>query len=255
MNSSSLRYWLALLVLGGAFFGWSIVHANRPAAGVPYEPRNEVSLGAKPNWPPLTDFLLVDQDGKPFDSATLRGHVWVASFFFTNCPAVCWRLNQAIAALRETLGASDVRFVSITCDPDNDTPEKLGPYAKHFQAEPGRWTFLTGEISTLRDVAKQFLVALDKGSHSSRVFVVDRGGKVRAMFSLTEPGEADRLQKLLAKLEAEPAPPSAPAAPPSSGSLSPSADSGATAGRVPSGSSGEEVPSEAAAPKLDQEDK
>ena len=66
-------------------------------------------VGAEPGRPPLTDFALTDQAGKPFDSESLRGKVWVGSFFFTNCPAVCWRMNQTLAAL-----ATD-RSRSATC--------------------------------------------------------------------------------------------------------------------------------------------
>ena len=207
MTAGSLKYWLALLVLCGAFCGWSLVRANRQAPSGDYHATSDLSSGRNPVWPPMTDFQLTDQSGKPFDSATLRGHVWVASFFFTNCPAICWRLNQALAALQATMGDSDVRFVSITSDPHNDTPAALDRYARHFKADPQRWTFLTGDIHSLRDIAnRQFLVALDKDTHSSRVFAVDRRGQVRAMFSLTEQGEPERLKKLLAKLEAEPVP-------------------------------------------------
>ena len=93
--------------------------------------------------------MLTDQDGKPFDSTSLRGKVWVGSFFFTNCPATCWRLNQTLAAMQQTSPTSQVRYVSITCDPDNDTPEALAKYAEHFKADPARWTFLTGDFDLI----------------------------------------------------------------------------------------------------------
>jgi protein SCO1/2 len=148
--------------------------------------------------------VLTDQAGEPFDSRSLDGKVWVGSFFFTNCPAVCWRLNQALAAWQETHPSSETRFVSITCDPANDTPEALAKYAAHFKADPTRWTFLTGDMNLIRSIGNEFFkVAVEPGTHSDRAFVVDRQGKVRGRFRLTEPDQLAMLEKLLEVVEAE----------------------------------------------------
>ena len=156
-----------------------------------------------PAGKPLTDFVLTDQAGSQFDSTGLQGKVWVGSFFFTNCPGACWRLNQALSAIQQN-PASDVRFISITCDPDNDTPEALTKYAESFHADPARWIFLTGEFKIIRRIGNDFFqVGVDKGTHSDRAFVVDRQGQVRGRFRLTEPDQVEMLKKLLAKVEAE----------------------------------------------------
>jgi protein SCO1/2 len=201
MNYKPALIWLVLMVGCGLFFGWTMIRA-RPPADHNVEPL-QLSQKDFANWPPIADFELTDQRGEAFDSASLRGKVWVGSFFFTNCPAICWRLNQALAGLQASL-PGDATFVSITCDPENDTPDALDRYAKHFGADPERWVFLTGEMDALGNVAKQFHVSHGKKVHSDRVFAVDRSGQVRGMFSLTEPGQAERLKKLLAELEAEP---------------------------------------------------
>jgi len=167
---------------------------------------------ARTSGPPLEQFTLTDQFGKPFDSDSLRGKVWVASFFFTNCPAVCWRLNQTLAAIQETDPNRDVRYVSITCDPDNDTPEALLKYAEHFKANPARWTFLTGPMKLIQRIGQDFFqISVEKGAHTDRACVVDRNGKVRGRFRLTEPDQVEMLKKLLDVVEAEqPAPSAAP---------------------------------------------
>lgn len=155
----------------------------------------------------VTPFTLIDQDGKPFDTASLAGRVWVGSFFFTACPSVCIRLNQTIAAMIAADPKSDVHFVSITCDPDNDTPEMLARYAMHFKADPLRWTFLTGDLEKIKRIGfEDFQVSVQKGEHSDRTFAVDRSGHIRGYYRITEPGQRERLVKLLAKLESEPAP-------------------------------------------------
>jgi protein SCO1 len=214
MNSSVVKYWLAMAALLAAIYGsfvfWRINHSDAQIA-----PRPSTKVAAEPKRPPLTDFVLTDQDDKPFDSASLRGKVWVGSFFFTNCPATCWRLNQALAGLQEANPGSGTHFVSITCDPDNDTPQALKAYAERFKADPARWTFLTGDLKLIRNIGNDFFqVAVERGTHSDRAFVVDRKGEIRGRFRLTEPDQLEMLKKLLAVVEAEPAEPTAPAASP-----------------------------------------
>jgi cytochrome oxidase Cu insertion factor (SCO1/SenC/PrrC family) len=147
---------------------------------------------------------LTDQDGRPFDSGSLKGKVWVGSFFFTNCPGACWRMNRALAELQQTNPSSDARFVSITCDPDDDTPPVLAKYAEHFQAERPRWTFLTGDMDLIRRIGNEmFHVAVEHETHSDRAFIVDRKGEVRGRFRMTEPEQVEMFKQLLAQVEAE----------------------------------------------------
>jgi cytochrome oxidase Cu insertion factor (SCO1/SenC/PrrC family) len=215
MSGSAVKYWLLLTGLLTAFYGsfvaWRHTHLDDQSstaavhgAGTPRVPSIERSKSAEP----LEDFVLTDQAGNRFDSASLRGKVWVGSFFFTNCPSACWRLNQALSALQQANPASDARFVSITCDPDNDTPEALAKYAQNFHADPARWTFLTGDFDLIRRIGNDFFrVGVDKQTHSDRAFVVDRQGQVRGRFRLTEADQVEMLKKLLAKVEGESTPP------------------------------------------------
>jgi protein SCO1/2 len=79
----------------------------------------------------------------------------------------------------------DVRFVSFTVDPDNDTPEVLTEYAKRFQARAGRWYFLTGPMEDLNRLCREtFLLGDVKGKldHSTRFVLVDRHGVVRGYY-------------------------------------------------------------------------
>jgi len=205
MNGSAVKYWLALACLFAAFYGsffaWRKSHSEAQVAPQPADGA-ATSLGPKP--PPLTNFVLTDQSDMKFDSASLRGKVWVGSFFFTNCPAVCWRLNQALAGIQQENPTSDVRFVSITCDPTNDTPAALAKYAEHFKADPARWAFLTGDMNLIRRIGNDFFqVAVENGTHSDRAFVVDGKGQVRGRFRLTEPDQLEKLKQLLAVVEAE----------------------------------------------------
>ncbi len=207
MNTSAAKYWMlvacVLATMYGTFLAW---RRSQSEASTGHVPVTVAAPTKSSDGPPLEDFVLTDQSGQPFDSTSLKGKVWVGSFFFTNCPAICWRLNQALAALQETNPASAVHYVSITCDPDNDTPAALAKYSQHFKADPARWTFLTGDFKLIRRVGNEmFQVAVEKETHSDRAFVVDRKGQVRGRFRLTEPDQVEMLKKLLAVVEAEPA--------------------------------------------------
>ena len=202
---TSAKIWaLAACLLVAMYASYVAVRRVRSENEAFVGPATPVATGAKSARPPLTEFTLTDQYGKPFSSESLRGKVWVASFFFTNCPAVCWRLNQTLAALQETDPHRDVRYVSITCDPENDTPEALLKYAEHFKADPARWTFLTGPMDLIQRIGQDFFqISVEKGAHTDRACVVDRQGRIRGRFRLTEPDQVELLKKLLDGVEAE----------------------------------------------------
>ena len=103
--------------------------------------------------PPLTEFELTERSGKPFRSADMRGKVWVATYFFTTCPGNCLRLNQNIQLMHNMPELKDVTWVSITCDPDNDTLEALRDYADRWQADPKRWLFCRADLDYTQRVA------------------------------------------------------------------------------------------------------
>lgn len=157
-----------------------------------------------PRTPKLKSFDLTDQDGKPFSSKSLNGRPWVASFFYMQCPATCWRLNQTLAKWQTDHPDSPVKFVSITTDPKNDTPAGLKMYAERFQADPKRWTFLTGDEGYITKVgADMFLVSATPSTHSSRAMVVDRKGNIRGALEVLDPNQLKKFEKLVAEVEAE----------------------------------------------------
>jgi protein SCO1 len=151
------------------------------------------SLGGVP------EFTLTDQTGAEFVSAPmLAGRVWVADFFFTTCPGPCPRMSSQMHQLQTALAAQGIRLVSMTVDPDHDTPPVLAEYSKHFEAQAGVWFFLTGPREALnrldRDVFKLGQVdgSLD---HSTRFILVDRKSQVRGYYLTSE---ADAIARLIA---------------------------------------------------------
>jgi protein SCO1/2 len=101
----------------------------------------------------FTDVQLINQDGKPvrFYSDVLKGKTVVVNAFFTTCTSVCPPMNRNMEKIQEVLGdrvGRDVFLVSITVDPQVDTPPRLKEYAQKFHAGPG-WIFLTGKKENL----------------------------------------------------------------------------------------------------------
>ena len=165
----------------------------------------------------LTKYTLTERSGKKFHSETLAGKVHVVNFFFTACPTACPLQTQKIQELDREYGAHGVHFLSITCDPDTDTPAVLQQYAKKYHADPDRWVFLTGDVAYIRRVAAEvYLSPLSERGHREDFVVVDKWGQVRANFSWNNPAQITSMKKLLNTLLAETKPPaetSSPTAP------------------------------------------
>ena len=158
-----------------------------------------VSLGQ-----PAERFELTDQEGNQFDSASLKGKVWMGSVFFANCPGPCFRENQAIADILREIDDPNFVAVSLTCDPENDTPAALEHYAERFDADPPRWKFLTGDMDVIKRVGtKTFLLPVEIGVHSERGAVFDREGRLRGSYHLLQEDRVDRLKKLIRDVLAE----------------------------------------------------
>ncbi len=159
-------------------------------------PVNKLAIGSY-----VPDFRLTDQDGHPFDFAQLRGKVVALNFLYTRCPLpdVCPRLAANFAALqrsfRDRLG-KDLAMISITIDPEYDTPAILRDYSRRWGAQDGAWFFLTGPLKEIDRISGLFgLVSwAEEGtlSHTSSTVVVSREGKLVAIVE----GSTYRLSQL-----------------------------------------------------------
>jgi cytochrome oxidase Cu insertion factor (SCO1/SenC/PrrC family) len=150
---------------------------------------------------PLPDFSLTDQADKTVTLADLKGRIWIADFIFTNCGGTCPMMTGQMRKLQSGLPA-DVRMVSITVDPDRDTPKALAAYAEENGATRDRWLFLTGDKKALHDLCIQgFKLPLDDSggnviepiAHSTRFVLIDKDGQIRGYYNGTEEDELKRL--------------------------------------------------------------
>jgi protein SCO1 len=145
----------------------------------------------------IPEFHLTAQSGQPFDSKSLAGDIWVADFIFTTCPGPCPRMSAQMRGVQSAVAnMPDVKLVSFTVDPRNDTPAILAAYATRYRATPGRWFFLTGEQAALETICRNgFKLGDVDGSlvHSTRFVLVDRRSRVRGLYSTSEDGALARL--------------------------------------------------------------
>ena len=142
--------------------------------------RREVKL-------PINDFNLTDQGGNTFQFKELRGKVVVVAFAYTTCPDVCPLITAALRQVQRHLSNEERKnshLLTVTTDPEIDSPKVLAGYAKRYGAELSGWSFLTGDESTLKSVWKNFGVGVKRQSrglvdHTPLTAVVDRRGMMR----------------------------------------------------------------------------
>jgi len=145
---------------------------------------------------PVADFTLTNQDGQITTLADFTNHVWVADIIFTRCAGPCPRLTGQMHSLQNLLPAdSAAKLVTLTTDPEFDTPAVLKKYGQRFNADFSRWTFLTGtkgEIAALASgslklsavpvkLEDQKSVA-DLFIHTTIFVIVDKHSRLRGFF-------------------------------------------------------------------------
>jgi protein SCO1/2 len=145
---------------------------------------------------------LTERSGEPLALNDLKGDIWVATFIFTRCGGSCPEMSSKMQDLQESLKkAGDVKLVSFTVDPDNDTPERLNSYAEGYNADKKKWLFLTGTKQQMQDLAKtSFHLTVEEGTdpkepiiHSKRFVLVDREGHIRGYYNSDDPESKQKL--------------------------------------------------------------
>ena len=95
---------------------------------------------------------LRDQKNAEFGSKQLDGKVWIASFAFTSCKTECPIIGKALQQLQDKLAGTPIELVTITVDPEFDTPERMADWGKTFGADPARWHLLSGDRKTIEAI-------------------------------------------------------------------------------------------------------
>jgi protein SCO1/2 len=173
---------LVVLCLAYALSLMELNHTHRPAA--------------LPVIGPVAGFTLTNQDGQVTTLADLSNRVWITDIIFTRCAGSCPIMSKQMESLQDALPpASRARLVTLTTDPDFDTPPVLKKYGERYGANSNRWTFLTGTKSEIGQLAANSLKLsavpvkpedrqnpADLFIHSTIFVIVDQHARLRGTF-------------------------------------------------------------------------
>lgn len=206
MPPRTLHVWIVLLAIASLATTLLIVvrvASRSPDAASAQPPRVLFDLPA---------FTLTAHTGEPFGRDDLAGRAWVVNFIFTRCQGPCPMMTSRMAELQRTLADTPawrdgrIGLLSVSVDPDHDTPEVLARYAGWAHAAP-QWVFLTGSRDAVwRLIVEGFKLPVGEAPddpqmpifHSQKFVLVDSAGRVRGLYDGLE---ADGRTALLADLE------------------------------------------------------
>lgn len=160
-------------------------------------PPADTALSSAPFLPRIgraRDFTLTGTSGNPVRLSGLDGKVRIVDFVYTSCGSACPLLTQRLATLQDRLAAAGeggrVAFLTVTVDPEHDDQAALDAFAKRHGADLANWSFLTGQPEQVRPVLvawNEWTQALADGvlDHPARLYLIDRAGYVRDIYSLS----------------------------------------------------------------------
>lgn len=151
----------------------------------------------------IPEFSFTNQYGEPINLDTFQDKVFIANFFFTSCPTTCPPMMEQLTRVQEEFSENpDLRILSHTVDPRNDTVEALRAYGKEYEVQKGFWHLVTGSKKALYSMARNgydvVSVEGDKDGpagfvHSSKLILIDRKNRIRGYYDGTRASDVDRL--------------------------------------------------------------
>jgi protein SCO1 len=180
----------------------SVLPDTKPAFIQPDHPRK------------LVDFSLIDSSGRAVTRSDLNGKILIVDFLFTSCSLTCPAVNSQMAQVQQqTTNQPDIKLLSITVDPRDDTPDVLQKYGQRFGADTNRWLFLTGKKNALYNLIGNSFLAQETNdpfnympgnfSHTERIAIVDSQGNLRGYFDGLNQNTASAVIEEIAKLKNE----------------------------------------------------
>lgn len=157
----------------------------------------------------VPSFSYLNQDSVMIASKDLKGKVWIADFFFSNCPSICPSMttNMKRLSLMTKDLSNDIQFLSFSIDPKRDTPTRLREYIKLNGIQAKNWFFFTGDQDATHLLAKEFFNGAEKNKdvpggfgHTPYFALVDHEGLVRGVYDGTDSKAVDQLEKDVRKL-------------------------------------------------------
>jgi len=141
----------------------------------------------------IPDFSFINQDNETVINDSLNGNIYISNFFFTSCPTICPVMTKNMAYVQSKLSVyPNIKFLSHTVDPINDTPERMLEYinnlkSKNVNISLSNWDFVTGNKDEIYEIANSYFVNVSPDSlapggflHSEYFVLIDKEGRVRS---------------------------------------------------------------------------
>lgn len=150
----------------------------------------------------ISDFDLINQNGKKVTEKELENKIYVADFFFTSCPTICPKMADQMSRLYEKyLDDPEIMLVSHTVQPEVDSVDVLKNYAELHNAKASKWLFLTGDKKQIYNLArKSYFAAVSEGDggvddfiHTENFVLIDKNKMIRGFYDGTSKKDIDRL--------------------------------------------------------------
>ncbi len=166
-----------------------------------------VSQELLPVYSGVAPFELTDALNRKISLNDLHGKIWVANFMFTTCGSICPTMTKNMGMIYKNFQQDDaLRFVSVSVNPENDSPEVLMSYARKHSADPEKWFFLTGNREDIQKLAVESFKLGDIKEpvfHSPSFALVDRQGRIRGYYDGTDDAAVQKLIGDIVRLRKE----------------------------------------------------
>ena len=186
-----------------------IYNALKPEERLPiYEPNMinpalvDSTLQYKKKYHTISDFSLLNQNGKTITQKDYEGKIYVADFFFTTCPSICPIMTKNMVAIQDViLDDDDVLLLSHSVTPQIDSVPQLKRYAVEKGVDDAKWNLVTGDKKQIYDLArKSYFAVLTDGDggpfdmiHTENFVLVDKERRIRGTYDGTSPEEVEEL--------------------------------------------------------------
>lgn len=182
---------------------WLLSYSKQNFKSLPFYGERFVADESKPldtTYYAVPDFNLIAQTGESISQKNLAGHIYIANFFFASCENVCPKMNAKVETVYNSLKEfSEIKFISHTVDPANDSVAVLKEYAQKFHADPSIWYFVTGTKEDIYKAGQGYLLPVsieDKSvDHSQQLILVDKEKHIRGIYDGLDDLEIRRLKE------------------------------------------------------------
>jgi len=161
----------------------------------------------------IPKFTFTNQKGEEVTNKTFEGKIYITDFFFTICPGICPKLTKNMSMLQDEYQEdSNIKLLSHSVMPWNDTVDKLAVYAEQNEVNLPKWHLVTGDTNAIYDIARNgyfadedFVKTQDEADfiHTENFILVDKNGYIRGVYNGTLALEVKRLMRHIKILKKE----------------------------------------------------